>query len=73
MSLRNVTYPAAVLVVDDEPVLLEYAVAALRRAGFFVFSASCPADAIDIESVYPGEIGLLLSAAFGSLYLCGTQ
>jgi DNA-binding NtrC family response regulator len=61
MFPNNLTYPEAVLVVDDDPFLLQCACATLRRAGFYVFSASCPGDAFDIESVYPGEIRLLLS------------
>jgi DNA-binding NtrC family response regulator len=61
MSPHNATYPAAVLVVDDDPVFLQYVGAILRNAGFYVLSASSPGDAIEIESIYPGAVRLLLS------------
>jgi DNA-binding NtrC family response regulator len=61
MRRRTATYPAAVLVVDDDPFLLQCVGAILRDTGYFVLSASSPADAIEIESVYPGRIRLLLS------------
>jgi DNA-binding NtrC family response regulator len=48
-------------VVDDDPFFLQYAGAILRDAGFYVLSASSPGDAIEIESIYPGAIRLLLS------------
>ncbi len=61
MRRRSATYPAAVLVVDDDPFLLQCVGVILRNAGFFVLSASTPGGAIEIESVYPGTIRLLLS------------
>jgi len=61
MARREATYPEAVLVVDDDPVFLQYAGAILRNAGFYVLSACSPGDAIEIESIYPGTIRLLLS------------
>jgi DNA-binding response OmpR family regulator len=61
MSQRDATYPAAVLVVDDDPFFLQYAGAILRSAGFYVLSAGAPGDAMEIESIYPGTIRLLLS------------
>lgn len=61
MSLRKAMYPSAILVVDDDPSVVQYAGAILRNAGFYVLSACSPGDAIEIESVYPGAIRLLLS------------
>jgi DNA-binding NtrC family response regulator len=61
MPRRSATYPAAVLVVDDDPFVLQCMGAILRDAGFFALSASTPGGAIEIESVYPGTIRLLLS------------
>jgi DNA-binding NtrC family response regulator len=61
MARREATYPEAVLAVDDDPVFLQYAGAILRNAGFYVLSADSPDEAMEIESIYPGTIRLLLS------------
>jgi two-component system cell cycle sensor histidine kinase/response regulator CckA len=61
MFRRDTTYPEAVLVVDDDPFFLQYAGGILRSSGYYVLSAGSPGDAMEIESIYPGEIRLLLS------------
>ncbi|WP_396627331.1 ATP-binding protein, partial [Luteitalea sp.] len=50
-----------ILVVDDEPALLELAVAALAMRGYRVLQAGSPAQALDVAAAHGGRIDLLLS------------
>jgi signal transduction histidine kinase/CheY-like chemotaxis protein len=49
------------LVVDDEPSILEIAARVLRRAGYTVLTAKEPAEAIAVAAAHRGEIALLLT------------
>jgi two-component system cell cycle sensor histidine kinase/response regulator CckA len=50
-----------ILVVEDDPVVLELVRGILERAGFCVLTAGNGAQAIKAESITPGPIHLLLS------------
>ena len=52
---------AAILVVDDEPLVLSAVSAALRISGYTVLRAACPRDALDIARQHAGPIDLLVS------------
>ncbi len=50
-----------ILIVDDNPMILKFVLAALAGHEFHVFSASNGADALQQAKNYKGEIHLLLS------------
>jgi DNA-binding NtrC family response regulator len=50
-----------ILVVEDQPVVLEVVRAILERAGFHVLSTSSGAQAIQVEGITQGTIHMLLS------------
>lgn len=50
-----------ILVVDDEPFVLNVVAAVLRQAGFVVLSAATPQEALEIARGHAGPIQLLLS------------
>ena len=50
-----------ILVVDDDPSVLDLVVEILRRQGFHVLSAKCAADAIQLAGANEQRIDLLLS------------
>ncbi len=53
-------FQGLVLVVDDEPVILETAEAALMHMGFTVLSARDGVEALEVFRAHPGEIRLVL-------------
>ncbi len=50
-----------VLLVEDEPSLLNFAVKLLKTMGFTVLAAKSPADALSLSEAYPDTIDLLLT------------
>ncbi len=50
-----------ILLVEDEPAILEMATKMLERMGYRVIAASTPGQAIDLAQNYHGKIDLLLS------------
>lgn len=52
---------ATILVVEDEPEILNLCRMMLEKSGFTVFAASCPAEAIMIAEERSGKIDLLLT------------
>lgn len=50
-----------ILVVDDEPAVLEVAKQSLRTLGYEVLSAAHGIEALDIAGEYEGEIHMLLT------------
>lgn len=65
-EVKSVTRPEkntleTILVVEDQPVVLEAVREILERAGFCVLTAGCGAQAIRAESITEGTIHLLLS------------
>jgi signal transduction histidine kinase/CheY-like chemotaxis protein len=50
-----------ILLVEDEPMIMEIAVSMLEEFGYRVIPASAPADAIRIANEYPEKIDLLLT------------
>jgi DNA-binding NtrC family response regulator len=50
-----------ILVVEDQPMVLEVVRAILERAGFHVLSTSSGAQAIQVEGITQGTIHMLLS------------
>ncbi len=50
-----------VLVVEDEPPILEIAARVLRNAGYVVLTAKEPAEAMAVAAAHRGEIALLLT------------
>jgi CheY-like chemotaxis protein len=50
-----------ILLVEDEPIVREIASEILERAGYEVLSAEEPATALEIASLWEGEIDLLLT------------
>ncbi len=53
--------PETILVVEDEPRLLQLTTRALERSGYKVLTAADPAAALALETAYAGTIDLLLS------------
>ena len=52
---------ATILLVEDEPALLNMTCAMLRRLGYTVLAASSPGEAIRLAEQHPGEIHLLMT------------
>ena len=50
-----------ILLVEDEPAILEMARMMLERKGYLVFAAGSPAEAISIAGAYVGKIDLLMT------------
>ncbi len=50
-----------ILLVEDDPTLLEVAQTALETLGYAVLAASHPSDAVRIARTYPGTIHLLMT------------
>jgi PAS domain S-box-containing protein len=50
-----------ILLVEDEPALLDITTAMLERLGYTVIAASRPGEAIRLAETHPGEIHLLLT------------
>src|SRR5262245_29022442 len=53
--------PETVLVVDDEPFVRRFVVAALEHEGFSVLSADGPEHALDLSRRHHGRIDLVLT------------
>jgi CheY-like chemotaxis protein len=53
--------PETVLVVDDEPLVRRFVVAALEREGFSVLAADGSEAALDVARRHPGPIHLVLT------------
>ena len=51
----------SILVVDDEPFVLNAICGILRHAGYTVLTAAAPREALRIAQTHPGTIHLLLS------------
>jgi len=51
----------AVLVVDDDPDVLAYIIATLRRNGFTAFAANAAAEAVSVIQRYRSQIRVLLT------------
>jgi len=73
MEFQNQDRAETIVVVDDEPVALEFCVTTLKRAGYHVFSASSgqqalaffqpnrsPVDLVLVDIVMPGMSGVEL-------------
>jgi DNA-binding NtrC family response regulator len=52
---------AAVLLVEDEPIVLNLCRAMLERLGHQVLTARAPEEAIGIAEKYPGDVDLLIT------------
>ena len=52
---------ATILLVEDEPAILNMVRSLLQRWGYAVIAASMPGEAIRLAERYPGEIDLLIS------------
>jgi two-component system, cell cycle sensor histidine kinase and response regulator CckA len=50
-----------ILVVDEEPMILELIATVLRNAGFSVLTANTSSEALALEQQYRGEIKLLIT------------
>jgi PAS domain S-box-containing protein len=50
-----------ILIVEDEPALLELGSSMLAKLGYRVLAAATPGEAIRVAEAYPGEIHLLLT------------
>jgi PAS domain S-box-containing protein len=62
----DATQPAArgletILLVEDEPMILDIAVGILQRQGYTVMAAATPGEAIRLAREYAGEIHLLMT------------
>ena len=60
-ELRNASGPATVLVVEDDPMVLDLVTTVLRREGYLVIDAPSPLAAIDLASLHPGDVDLVLT------------
>src|SRR4051812_7639565 len=61
MALSSYEMTDLILVVDDEPFVLNIVSSILRKAGFRVLSAASPAEALEVGRMHPDPIRLLLS------------
>ena len=50
-----------ILLVEDEPAILDMTTIMLERQGYKVLAAGTPGEAIRLAGVYPGEINLLMT------------
>jgi CheY-like chemotaxis protein len=50
-----------ILLVEDEPALLELGCSMLEKLGYRVLAAAAPGEAIRLAEAYPGEIHLLMT------------
>lgn len=53
--------PYRVLAVDDDPAVLRYAVATMKRAGLVITEANCAADALELLKQQPDAFDLLFT------------
>jgi DNA-binding NtrC family response regulator len=61
MALSSYHMTDSILVVDDEPFVLNIVCSILRNAGFQVLSAASPAEALEVGRAHAEPIRLLLS------------
>ena len=50
-----------ILLVEDEPTILEMITRMLQQQGYKVLAANCPRKAIELAEIYAGEIDLLIT------------
>jgi PAS domain S-box-containing protein len=58
---QDLTGRETVLLVEDEPAILDLSKVILEAQGYTVLTASCPSEAIEIAKTYQDEIHLLLT------------
>ena len=61
IARRTAVAPATILVVDDDPVVLELVTAVLRREGYNVIDADDPTAALELVRSHTGELELVLT------------
>ena len=60
-GVRHAVERATVLVVEDDPMVLHLVATVLRREGYVVIDAPSPLAAIDLASLHPGAVDLVLT------------
>jgi signal transduction histidine kinase len=61
IARRTAVAPATILVVEDDPVVLELVTAVLRREGYNVIDADDPTAALELVRSHTGELELVLT------------